>query len=276
MSYRVDFFIVGAQRCGTTFLSSALARLPQVAFSRVKEPFFFTETDDWKANLSSYHELFAFEDSAVSGEASTHYTMTPKYRPVFRDIFQYNPDAKIIYLMRNPVDRAVSLYTYYEGGVPSANRFEDAFSSDLEYVCAGMYHRQIHPYLDLFGRDNVRLIVFEDMVDDVSATLLDTAAFLGVDVASGDFETGRENQSEDNFASSSRWIRKLYDVYGRSGVHDLLPSSVVELAKKYLVSTSEKPDVSASLKRRLSLFFEEDVSAMEDLLGRTLDEWRYR
>lgn len=272
---RVDFFVVGAQRCGTTFLSNALAGLEAVEFCSVKEPFFFTQAEDWRESIEEYHNLFCFDEDAINGEGSTHYTMIPKYKPVYRDIYEYNPEAKIIYSVRDPVERAVSLFTYYHGGRTSDTQLTETIEHNIEYLCAGMYYRQIAPYIEQFGWENVHIVVFEDMVARPTEVIQQAAGFLGTDEVPAEIHDDETNASEENYAPSNSVSQFLYQLYGHSGIHRYIPDSLIEVGKQHVLQTSQKPDPSASLKMKLTEFFEEDIRGVEKLLDRNLQHWRH-
>jgi len=271
---KVDFFVVGAQRCGTTFLCDALARLDPVEFSSIKEPFFFTQADDWREEIEDYHNLFCFEEGILNGEGSTRYTMIPKYKPVYEDIYDYNPSAKIIYAIRNPVERAISLFTYYSGGKKSRVSFEESFEKNIEYICAGMYYRQIYPYLENFGKDNVCILTFDDLINNTLDTIEEIADFIGVEDVSVDIQSEKKNSSEGNYVPTHSFSESLYRLYGKVGIHQHVPDSIVHVLKRYLIQTSQRPEISPSLRIKISGFFEDDIRRIESLLDQNLDHWR--
>jgi len=109
---RVDFMMIGAQKSGTTSLAAQLAAHPQICFCREKEPAYFHQVADWRAELDHYHALYDPRPGQLLGEASTHYTFFPQYRDTAARLYEYNPALKLIYIMRQPVDRIVSLYSH--------------------------------------------------------------------------------------------------------------------------------------------------------------------
>ena len=119
----VDFMIIGAQKCGTTTFFDILKRHPDLSACREKEPHFFSKTPNWRKNLGWYHSLFEEEEGRLLFEASTTYTFHPFFnKEIWLDIFDYNPEMKFIYLVRNPLDRIISGYRHsYERGYLKTN-----------------------------------------------------------------------------------------------------------------------------------------------------------
>jgi hypothetical protein len=109
---RIDFVIIGAQKCGTTSLAEQLAQHPQICFSRNKEPGYFHQTEEWQAGLAKYHALFTPRNGQLCGEASTFYTFFPEWRATHKRLYAYNPNLKLIYIMRKPVERVISHYAH--------------------------------------------------------------------------------------------------------------------------------------------------------------------
>ena len=110
-SFKVDFLVLGAARSATTSISTILARHPDICFSQPKEPQFFSQ-EDWRNHLDSYKSLFK-KEARLYGEGSTNYTKFPLFNPkIHNDIYEYNPNMKLIYIMRHPIDRIISHYKF--------------------------------------------------------------------------------------------------------------------------------------------------------------------
>ena len=114
---RPNLFIIGAMKSGTTTLHEYLDSHPQIAMSRIKEPGFFVEEltlrqgEDWYLSLFEQDDRFRYR-----GESSTHYTKLPVFRGVAERLSRFNPEARLIYIMRNPIERLVSHYWHNIAG----------------------------------------------------------------------------------------------------------------------------------------------------------------
>ena len=180
-----DLFIIGAMKSGTTSLHHYLAAHPGVFMCEPKEPNFFVEELNWKKGLDWYLELFARAGNAtVIGESSTEYTKLPTYQGVAKRIREFNPAARLVYVMRDPLDRIVSQYWHNVQDLrDEAERrdLQSAVRNDPRYVAYSDYAMQIEPYLDLFGRERVALLTFEQLAANPAATVASLCTWLGLE-----------------------------------------------------------------------------------------------
>jgi hypothetical protein len=196
-----NFFIVGAARSGTTFLWWQLKRNPSVFMPEDelnKEPAYFSDKNK-KLNFQSYLELFKHASSRhkLIGEASTAYLTDPKSAERIRD---FNPHAKIIIILRNPAERAYSLYNWMvQEGYEYSISFERALILEKRrskktipcfwepeyywnymYFTSGLYFEQVRRYIDLFNK-NVCVVTFDDLKNDLTKTYSKICFFLKID-----------------------------------------------------------------------------------------------
>ena len=109
---QVDFMIIGAQKCGTSSLASMLSQHRQICFCKAKEPHFFSRHEDWATRLDVYHRLFSPRPGQLCGEASTSYSFLPEHGPTHERLHEYNPALRLLYLVRDPVERILSQYNH--------------------------------------------------------------------------------------------------------------------------------------------------------------------
>ncbi len=113
MNKTPDFIIIGAMKCATSTLHEQLALQPGIFMSKLKEPNFFSNNEEYQKGWNWYLSNFASAPvEALSGESSTHYTKLPTYPETIQRIQQHLPQAKFIYVMRHPIDRLVSQYIH--------------------------------------------------------------------------------------------------------------------------------------------------------------------
>lgn len=177
-----DFLIVGAQRSGTSTLYEDLLDAKGAFLPAVKEP--YNLCDDHvlsDAGRAQYAALFAgASKSQRCGEASTRYTLRPHYEGcVERARAVLGPDARIVYLIREPIARAISHHRFdVAHGWVTADADVELLRHD-RYINAGRYAFQIAPWIEAFGREQVHFELFEDFVADRAAALGRICAFLG-------------------------------------------------------------------------------------------------
>ena len=192
---RVDFLIVGAQKAGTTALFDHLTEIPALELPAVKEAHFFDDEDhvDWAApDYASYHAMFT-DPARIWGEATPIYAYWPH---AMERIHAYNPAIKLIFLFRDPIERAWSHWKMeYARGKENApfgwciregrSRMAAAapypgYHRVYSYVERGFYGRQIARLLDLFPRRQLLILAAEELKNDPTGVIGKTCDFLGV------------------------------------------------------------------------------------------------
>lgn len=174
------FFIIGAMKAGTSSLYKYLAAHPSIYAAPRKEPRFFANPVPTEAQASAYAELFAgrtTQDWAF--EASTAYTKYPMISGVPERIHAAFPESRLIYLVRDPVERICSAYLHNVAEGRERRTFKEAvFDPSQAYLNISRYHLQLTQYLRVFPRERLLVLVFEEFVSDADATLAEIARFL--------------------------------------------------------------------------------------------------
>jgi GrpB-like predicted nucleotidyltransferase (UPF0157 family) len=278
-----DFFIAGAPRCGTTSMYAYLRQHPQIHASVHKEPHFFgsdlTPLPGAIRDEGLYLALFAGAgDRPRAGESSVHYLSSRRAPFEIRD---YAPAARIIILLREPLAMACSLYALYtRTGNEDLATFEAALEAEPERregrrIPAGAYFPEgllyteevlhaakVERWLEVFGREQVLCILFDDFVRDTAAVYRRTLEFLGVD-ASFAAELDPRRAAE---LARIQAIRQL-----RQTPPEVRRRMQFEQMKQHQGPPRPAPD--AALAARLRARFAADVARLGELLGRDLSAW---
>lgn len=238
-----DFFIIGAMKSGTTSLCDLLERDRRIFMCAKKEPQFFSRDqvhargDDW------YRGLFAdAEEGQVCGEASTCYSRHPHYADAAGRIARAVPAARLIYIMRHPVERAYSHYQHRMEeravrGEPILS-FEEAVAAIPEIVDASLYVMQMERYLAHFPRERLLPIVLEDLArtpDQVSARVQE---FLGLAPMPLELDSGpRANEAGSRLARAKmrRTIKSLRESKLGSALLQFVPPAIRRKVRDRLV-----------------------------------------
>lgn len=170
--------IIGAMKCGTTSLFHYLAEHPKISPAKNKEPHFFSEDCNFAKGMNWYQSLWDFKpEHYIAMEASTTYTMHPKYLNVAERISQVqDAEFRFIYIMRHPFDRIKShLRHLLSGG------HQKTVEVIEEHLAFSEYARQLDIYVKLFGRDRIHLLLLEDLQTDPQTELQKICKFLELD-----------------------------------------------------------------------------------------------
>lgn len=175
-----DFLIIGAMKSGTTTLQVQLSAQPGLFMSTPKEPNFFSDDSVYEQGTAWYEALFdAAAVGELKGEASTHYTKRPTYPDTVDRMAALLKAPKLIYVIRDPVARAVSHYIHEW----TENRMGDdpvaAFDQHHELIAYSRYGMQIAPFIDSFGVERIHLTSLEQLTADPDGELHRIGVFLG-------------------------------------------------------------------------------------------------
>jgi hypothetical protein len=177
-----NLIIIGARKCATTSLHYYLGLHPEIAMSREKELHFFVAEGNWPRGVGWYRSNFVGE-ARVHGEASTSYTMFPQYGGVAETMHSVVPEAKLIYLVRDPIERIISDYIHDVAKGEEVRQIAEALR-DIEaspYVARSRYAMQLERYMDYFPWSNIMVLASEELHDHRRETLKEVFRFMEVD-----------------------------------------------------------------------------------------------
>ncbi len=174
-----DFLIIGAMKCGTSTLQAQLAAQPQVFMTTPKEPNYFSDDDVYDQGPDWYAALFdQAKPDQLKGEASTHYTKLPTHPKTLERMQGALKAPKLIYMVRNPLDRAVSHYIHAWSMEQVGSDASVALKVLPEIAEYGRYAMQIAPFVAAYGVDQIFLTSLEQIKKDPDAELAKIAQFL--------------------------------------------------------------------------------------------------
>lgn len=275
----VDFMIIGAMKSGTTSLSQLLSGHPEVCFCKKKEPHFFSKSPNWRDRIEEYRELYSPVNNQICGEASTTYTFYPIFnKNTCQAIYDFNPNIKLIYIMRDPIDRIVSHYMHaYTRGYVS-DSFEKSVLTRPRYINISRYSTQIKPYIERFGKDQVLLLTFEEFISDRRSFLDKVSTFLNIDASLFNLDSNiHENKSVGEYRPSVKMERLEQNAIIQK-VKYLLPAAAQDITFKAFNKVNRrkldaKPVVSMEIGDAIRRLLRLDILEMEKMLGRELNEW---
>lgn len=270
-----NFLIIGAAKAGTTSLYNYLRRHPQVFMSPKKELHFFPLEFNWHRGLAWYEQHFADASDAVAvGEASTTYTRYPYSRGVPRRIAEVLPEARMVYVVRHPIERMRSQYQQHIAhGWERERSVDRALLENPFYLDTSRYATQIDQYLECFPRERMMVITSEDLRDEREATVRRVYAFLGVDpgwvpsALKQEYNTTRRVQRPAG--------RRIRNLPGMRAVAAVTPRSFkrvwVRAWSKPIAPTDVK--ISDEVRRELEDRLKDEVRRLRRFLGDDFTGW---
>ncbi len=261
-----DFLIIGAMKCGTSTLQAQLAAQNQIFMTTPKEPNFFSDDDTYALGLDWYKGLFkGAEPHQLKGEASTHYTKLPTYPNCIDRMYGVLQSPKFIYMIRDPLARAVSHYIHeWTMGEMSGN-IDAAFEKHPELVTYGQYAMQIEPYIKQYGMEQIHLTSLENLKADPQGTLDDIGNFLELESPlQWQSEIARVNASDERIRRFPLQAILFDNPIATKLRRTLIPHAIRDRIKSER-QMSERPKLSSNLLQRLEVIYSEDRTKLQKL-----------
>ncbi len=301
-----DFFIIGAGKSGTTSLAKYIAQHPQIYVPEVKELHFFLFANNPPNyhgehvlgpvliyNLDDYISYFEDTEGQLSCDCSVTYMYHDGFQQVIKNIKKFYTNGKwkelkFIVILRDPVERAFSQYItrlcdgenepFVKACFSWESRKREGWSIAYDYLGFSFYYKPLQAYIREFGRDNVKIYIYEDLKERPLWLIKDIFQFLGVD---------------PEFVPQN--INKYHNIslVPRSKIHELSYKMFVihnplKYPLKYFLPATAKDRIRDTIKKlfmrkrpvlakedreRLKLIFREDILKLQDLIGRSLSHW---
>lgn len=302
-----NFFIIGVVKGGTTSLYNYLQQHSDVYFSPIKETNFFSRFDidesklikeyasDIKINLKKYfangmkevvhiahiknikdyNSLFSqVNNEKVIGEISNSYTICPQ---AVEEINKFNPNAKLLIMLRNPISR---IWSQYLMNLREGKTLEKDFIKEIEkdykkkdkgwgvnhqYLELGLYYEQIRKVLKYFPKEQFKIMFFEDYVNNSESVIHEICNYLEIDPNQNIDFKDRHNAASlprskavNVFLVKTGLLKQLKNLFGREMRQKL---------KGLLYSTNNIPKIKAEQRKYLIDFYQKDVENLSSLLN---------
>jgi hypothetical protein len=269
-----NFLIIGAARSGTTSLYSYLRQHPDIFMSPIKEPNYYTDDDNLPPNAirsrATYEKLFArAKGERARGEATVRYlnAITGIDR-IHADL----PDVRLIVTLRQPADRAHSSYLNVVATGRETRNAEEALQPGNYPFESSRYYPRLRRYYSRFPREQIKVILFDDLIAHPQNVLRELFRFLDVDDG---FIADTSIRHNAGVAPRSMLLNRLLN----SGLRAVRPFAPQWLLWKGLGTQLRRPvlrkpeRMSPLLRRRLTEQYREDILATGELIGRDLWHW---
>ena len=270
-----NLIVIGAQKCGTSVLHYYLSLHPEVSMSKPKELNFFIEERNWPRGVDWYTAHFD-ADARVRGEASPNYTAFPQHQGVPERMASVVPDAKLIYMVRDPLERIAAHWVHnYAKRREKGTLAETLTHPNTSYVTRSLYAMQLERFLAHYPKENVLVFQQSELRHKRMETLRRVFEFVGVDP---DFHHPRFEHERHQTAGKTRATRLAVKLerLGRSRRARMLPANFwMVLDERLPAAPRDQAPRRARLAARRSTLAElrADGERLRELTGRDFSNW---
>ncbi len=277
-----NYMVIGAAKCATTTVSKLLGQHPDCFMVKCKEPYFFSNDEVYTRGFDWYESLYDEAGSKkMRGEGSNRYTMKEVFPNTVSRIVSYNPDLKLIYIVRNPIARIESFWMQKRshGGEEVHYDFNTAVRVNRDWlVDSSNYWQQLSVYRPHFPDDRIHIMFYEDFKADPETVMRRCFKFLDVDpnepIVNSNIHIGHFSNKTIPMNTLSR-LREYYIF--RVGVK-LIPKAMREPLKKHLFfkKIEGRPQWSAKTREWVADLLEADSRKFLEYYGKPKDFWNLR
>jgi len=259
-----NLVVIGAQKCGTSSLHRYLAKHPEIWMSGIKELNFFIAERSWSRGVEWYRRQFDPE-AAVRGESSPDYTAASRFAGVPERMARVVPDAKLIFMVRDPIDRIRSQWVHNYANRVQHRPLDVAVLEDPEYVDRSSYHRQLTAFLEHYPLERVLIVEQDDLRHRRRQTLERVFAFLGVSMV------WKKRYEEELLVTSQRRRKTALGAWAA----ERLPRRAWRRARDRAPFTVafEQPPVGDETRAELARRLAPDARRFRELAGRAFESW---
>ncbi len=287
-----NLFIIGSMKSGTTLLWRLLASHPAIHMSTPKEPSYFVEPNQlrelqpwiwsqgyWRSQ-KIYLDLFKTSGSKTyAGEASVYYTHLPLATGVADRIMRFSPSARLIYIMRDPVERTISHYWHRVIHNNECRPIEVAIKNDRQYCDVSHYSMQLAPYYKHFSNNQIKLLTLEQIIDNYDETVRSLFCWLEVDDTITKYQLKRENETPNIVRQRMELWSRTVNLLRRSPVSrasiDLLPESIKYYVRRLFTREINLLGIDIDpVMEYLQPLQRQQTKELSALTGREFREWK--
>ena len=292
-----NFFIIGAAKSGTTAMSEYLRTHPNIFFCNLKEPEYFAKDfeNPYVSSEKTYLKLFQSADPSrdlAIGEGSTVYLFS---KVAVKNILQFQPDAKIIIMLRNPTDLVISFHSQLlKSGNENISSFLEAWNAEadrrqgkripfscretqfLYYSEWGRLGSQLKRVMDIVPKSQLKVILFDDFIHNTRAVYQELLEFLDLpDDGRTIFPRFNESRVPKNqFLQNTFGLIQHYWLPIRIKFRNGKGFGFGNFINRFITSESVKEKSLSQIHQMLNDYYKDEVLLLEKLLGRELKHWR--
>jgi len=269
-----NFFVIGAQKSGTTTLAEMFRQHPQIFMSRPKEIHYFDREENLAKGLGWYESHFLEADPAhhiAVGEATPNYSAFDLHPHIPDMLHEYVPNARLIYIVRHPIERIRSQWYFVRSKEPGLAPLNEVVRSDPRFLAHSFYNKNSGAFRERYGNDRVLVVFLDDYQLDPAGELARICRFLGVDDSFGFAEADKPR----NMMAAPGLFRWCIDhVPGFLAAKKRVPRSVKGwVATNVLRKLDPKPDFDAETRAWVAAQLGDDIRGFLARHGKSAAHW---
>ncbi len=266
-----DFVVIGAMKCATSSLHDQLDRQDGISMSDPKEPNYFSDGPNFAKGIDWYRSLFSsMPIGDLKGESSTHLTKYPVHPDAAERMHESLPNAKLLYVMRDPIKRLVSQYIHEWSQSTISGDINQAIREHARLISYSSYAMQLDKYTRFYSRGQILPVFFERLMSEPQAEFERICRFVGFD---GTPVWEIEAQAQNASGQRQRRSAGLNSVLGIPVVQrlrrTLLPEGLRDRIKSRW-TMKERPKLNAESLEYLYGELDPDMKLLGEMLGRTI------
>lgn len=269
-----DLVVIGAMRAGTTSLHNWLVRCSGVSLPKMKETDFFIEGKNWSRGFNWYQSLFS-QYGEVTAEVSPNYSKRDVFKGVPERLAAANPNTRIVYLVRDPVARAISHYRHSWLASRLSSPEDLPGSRDEAHILASSrYAYQIEPWLKHFPASAVLVVEFDELVKSPLRVLRAVARHAGFEPPEA-LPNNTVLNSSTELRRMPPWWQVLRESRVGTQLRSMAPGQVVRLARKAAAAPADSapPPLPDDMKARFAEKLAPDAQRFRKITGRDFAAW---
>lgn len=272
-----NLVIIGAMKCGTTSLHSYLSLHPEIKMSRQKELDFFINKYNWHRGIDWYQSHFQGK-AKIYGESSPNYSNYPSTSEVVPRMYDLIPQAKLIYLVRDPIVRMISHYVHkYSAGLENLPIQEALLDPSRPfYLYRSLYYLQLQQFLAYYQPSQILVLASEDLRQQTASTLRRVYEFLEVDT---NFQTwGSKIQRHSSTRKRRKtelgnWLTNTPPIKLLNQLPQYLRWPIEEFIYYFFSRPVDPPQISEALRQEIKDRLREDTQKLREFTGCDFKQW---
>jgi len=272
-----NFIIIGAARSGTTSLHKYLEIHPDIFMSEIKEINYFSNPIILKKGFNWYLSHFSNSNHQLVGEASTSYTIAPYRSGVPERIFKALGDIKLVYILRDPIDRLISHYMHHVHRGEIDTDLSDLIKKNDKILKQGCYAYQLEQYSEYFPLDNIHILTIEQLKNSPIKQVEELYGFLEVDSFVNKEVVQTKHNDSKNSTRKGAFGKVLLKLYHRYIEQVNLPYKfkrvILDLAEVDSI-IEQIPVLSTEEEKYLLSYYSDDVQRLNQKYQVDISSWR--